>query len=436
MSADTPASPASKRGSSPFSRGGVLAVVLVGFAAFAAMLYFIGIGDTGGQERGGAAHASANGINGYSGLVQLLEGEGYEVERSRGRDGLETTDLLILTPPQMTDPEEFATILQNREYLGPTLVILPKWTATSPGDNVSEEDADRMQSDWVALAGASAVGWTENLPAPFKFSTQIEELKADEAPYWDGLGLSGELPTKTVLYAEDNASTEAIIADAAGHTLALNVVGQAGTDYYEDAHWTIFVVEPDLVNNYGLADAQRAAAALALVREAGYGDMNSITFDMTLNGFGGSVNLLTLAFEPPFLAATLCLLFAMLIVGWRAFLRFGPAAAGAQDIAFGKRRLVSNGAGLIVRARRLGLLAAPYANLTERRLGRALGIPHPNAEAIDKALAVRLPSEEPFSRRAQRLREASKPMDILRAAQALNDLTNKLIPKIKGKTAA
>jgi len=30
------------------------------------------------------------------------------------------------------------------------------------------------------------------------------------------------------------------------------------------------------------------------------------TFDLTLNGLGASRNLLTLAFEPPFLAATLC----------------------------------------------------------------------------------------------------------------------------------
>lgn len=40
----------------------------------------------------------------------------------------------------------------------------------------------------------------------------------------------------------------------------------------------------------------------------------TITFDLTLNGLGESKNLLTLAFEPPFLAATLCLLFAALVI--------------------------------------------------------------------------------------------------------------------------
>ncbi len=420
----------SARAASPFSRGAMLAIVLVGFTAFIAMLYFIGIGDTGGRERSGSAHATANGINGYSGLVQLLEGEGYVVERSRGRDGLETTDLLILTPPSFTDPEEFATILENREYLGPTLVILPKWNARTPDtDTIAEEDADRMQSDWVALTGTNAANWTENLPAPYGFDTQIEQIEEKTASTWEGLGLSGTLPTRTVQYAGDKSTHEAVFKDGAGRIIALNIIGEDGTEYYENSHWTMFVTEPDLVNNYGLADPRRAAAALALVREAGYGDMNSVTFDLTLNGQGGSVNLLTLAFQPPFLAATLCLILAMLIVGWRAFLRFGPAAAGSADIAFGKRRLVSNGAGLIVRARRLGLLAAPYINLTQRRLGRALGIARPDAEMIDNAMAIRLPEEEPFSSLATRLTNAQKPMDILHAAQALNELTKKLTPK-------
>jgi len=41
-------------------------------------------------------------------------------------------------------------------------------------------------------------------------------------------------------------------------------------------------------------------------------------------------------------------------------------------------------------------------------------------------LATRLPQEEPYSRRVARLREARKPSDILRAAQALKELEGKL----------
>jgi hypothetical protein len=231
-----------------------------------------------------------------------------------------------------------------------------------------------------------------------------------------------------MLYADSNARHEALIADAAGHTLAFKVIGEPGSAYNENAHWTIFVADADLVNNYGMAGKSRAEAALALVEELTYdGDISAVTFDMTLNGFGASENLLTLAFRPPFLAATLCLLLALLIVGWRAFQRFGPPAlAGGPAIAFGKQRLIANGAGLILRARRLRLLGAPYAALSARRIAERLGLARPDPQAIDAALARRLPGEEPFTRRAARLEAASKPADILTAAQALDSLTTKL----------
>ena len=414
------------RQQSPFSRLTVLGVVLVGFAAFLAMLYFISSGDTGGRGNEGAAHASATGLNGYAGLVRLLEGEGYDVTRSRSPSGLETTDLLILTPNIYTDAEEFGQILKNREYLGPTLVILPKWFASRPPRNIPDEVAEQFKEGWVQLGGATNLDWTDELPAPFAFDHQLELLEEDRSLAWEGLDYAGELPTRSIAFAENKDIHDPLVTDAAGHTLAFNVLGEEGTSYYEDAHWTIFVVEPDLVNNYGLADPERAKAALALVREAGYGDTTAITFDMTLNGYGGAMNLLTLAFQPPFLAATLCLILAMLIIGWRAFLRFGPAAASGPEIAFGKKRLVANGAGLIVRAKRLGLLAAPYAALSERRLAQILGLHAHDPEAIDAALAVRLPDEEPFSTRAARLQSATTPSEILRAAQALRELEGKL----------
>ena len=236
------------------------------------------------------------------------------------------------------------------------------------------------------------------------------------------------MPTESVLYGETNSAHRGLITDGSGRRLALLVEGEEGEDYFENAHWTVFVTDADLMNNYGLADAARAKAALALIDELSYSDKNiGVTFDLTLNGFGASENLLTLAFRPPFLAATLCLLMALLIVGWRAFQRFGPAAAGSGPaIAFGKQRLVANGAGLIIRARRLRLLGAPYAALSARRVAERLGLARADREAIDAALARRLPGEEPFSRRAARMEEAAKPAEILSAAQALDDLTTKL----------
>ncbi|MEO0058016.1 MAG: hypothetical protein RIT17_1489 [Pseudomonadota bacterium] len=416
-------------GGATFSRGGALALVAGGFALFLLLIYLIASGEGfGGDGNNGDAHAAAKGLNGYAGLVRLAEESGYSVTRSRSPAGLETDGLLVLTPPPATDPEEFAKLLQKRENIGPTLVILPKWTAQRPPPILPREVREKFRTGWVVLGDAYELEWTSRLPAPYGFTTKLEQLEPDEAPDWEGLGTSGALPTRTILYTEEDAQHEPLITDAAGHWLALRVVGKEGTPFYDNAHWTVFVAEPDLVNNYGLADKARAEAAMALLGEAAYdGDVEMVTFDLTLNGFGASENLLTLAFRPPFLAATMCLLLALLIIGWRAFKRFGPAAAdGDPGIAFGKQRLIANGAGLIVRARRLHLLGAPYAALTARRLADRLGLVRHDAAAIDAALARRLPGEEPFSRRAARLETAHKPAEILGAAQALDDLTRQL----------
>lgn len=411
---------------SPFSRRTMFGVLAAGFATFLAMLYFIGAGDTGERGNNGSAHAAATGLNGYAGLVRLLEAEDYDVTLSRSPAGLETDDLLILMPERFTDAEALGQILKNREYVGPTLVILPKWGASPPPPGTDQEVAEKFEDGWVTLYDASAHGWPAELPLPYRLEQQVETLEDGNVAEWSGFNLQGRLPTKSITFSKDSDIHGPIITDDADHTLAFQVIGEEGTEYYNEAHWTTFVVEPDLVNNYGLADERRARAALALVDEAGYGEATSITFDMTLNGYGGAMNLLTLAFQPPFLAATLCLLLAMLIIGWRAFLRFGPAVASQSDIAFGKNRLVRNGAGLIVRAKRLGLLAKPYADLSMRRIARVLGIARPDADAIDEAIAARLPQEEPFSVRAARLQNADTPTEIVRAAQALRELEGKL----------
>ena len=428
VSSEGAVTPANARASSPFSRGSVLAILLIGFGAFIAMLYFLGVGDTGGDRGSGRAHASSNALHGYAGLTDLLEANGYTVTKSLERSGYQTSQLLVLTPTQSTDAEEFAKILEDRQYYGPTLVILPKWFVTRPRGEIADEDKERVKDDWVRLVSTTTPQWTQELPEPYALTVEADTPESEEKQRWAGLGISGELPSFSGLHAEAASGHEALVIDPSGRRLAVNVIGEEGSYFYEEAHFLTFVIEPDLMNNYGLADPARAALALAIVEQSSYDDKN-ITFDMTLVGFGGTTNLLTLAFQPPFLAATLCLIIAMLIVGWRAFLRFGPVAAKANEGSFGKTQLVSNGAGLIMRAGRLQLLGEPYIALTQRKLASALGLTHADAEAIDESLAQRLPDEEPFSNRAARLQSARSTADVVRAAQSLNDLVSKTTGK-------
>jgi hypothetical protein len=413
---------------SPFSRGGALALILGGFALFLALIWLIASGEGMDGGNNGAAHAASKGLNGFAGLVRLAEANGYTVTRSRSPVGLETDGLLVLTPPADTDPAELGKLLSKREDIGPTLVILPKWRAQRPPQVLPSEVRERFKAGWVILGEALPPEWTAVLPAPYGFATRQEQRAEGMAPTWRGFGEAGELPTGTILFTSADRQHDPLITDATGHELAFIVAGEEGSPYREMAHWTVFLVEPDLANNYGLADKDRAAAAMALLETAAYdGDIERVTFDLTLNGFGASENLLTLAFRPPFLAATLCLLLALLMIGWRAFRRFGPASASAGPaIAFGKQRLIANGAGLILRARRFHLLGAPYAALAGRRIAERLGLARHDPAMIDAALARRLPTEEPFSRRAARLEAASRPADILAAAQALDDLATKL----------
>lgn len=416
------------RASSPFGKATVFAVLVVGFLAFLALLYFISAGDTGGdRENDGAAHAASVGLNGYAGLVRLLEGAGHEVAVSRSPSDLETGDLLVIAPSPYADPEEIGALLEARQYRGPTLVLLPKWQARTIPDRAPAEIRKLFKEGWVALGMATETTWTNDLLAPYTFDTALDRLEeGDDGAAFEGFGITGDLPARTTKFVLAKDTLEPLVRDGDGRMLAFNVLGEEGSDFYENAHWVVVVAEPDLVNNWGLADPARAAVALSLVREAGYGEDTRVVFDLTLNGFGGTQNLLTLAFRPPFLAATLCLIAALIVIGWRAFMRFGAAAASAPEIGFGKERLVRNGAGLILRAKRMRLLAAPYAALAQRRIARLLALKRPDDAAIDAALAQRLPDEAPFSTRAEALRSAEAPDDILRAAKALDELARKL----------
>jgi hypothetical protein len=193
----------------------------------------------------------------------------------------------------------------------------------------------------------------------------------------------------------------------------------------------VIVAEPDLLNNYGLADRRNAELAAALVSATLDEYDLPVVFDLTLPGLGRSENLLTLAFEPPFLAATLMLLLAALAVGWRAFARFGPPIAEAPALASGKAQLARDGATLVARARRLRLVGPPYARLVGIRLGRALGLPEradaaARAAAIARALERRGENPAAFAAASEALERATKPADLLRAASALKTIERTL----------
>lgn len=408
------------RTANPFRPGTVALVLLVGAGAFLLLLYALGQGWTGGSgDQNGGAHGASNAITGFAGLVDVLEATGNEVELSRNAAAFEEYGLLVLTPPHNADAQELAQVLEDRRYIGPTMLILPKWMA-GPVPAVPGVEA---QEGWVMLGGASSPGWFADL------DWQSEPRLATGATRgWRGLGLGGELPkpgNAQALIGSSGAMFEALAIDSEGDMLA-------GRYYADDEAWPVVVVfEPDLLNNYGFADEMRARYAIELMTLARNGvETTPITFDLTFAGLGASENLLTLAFAPPFLAATLCLLMVALVIAWRGFARFGPPLAEMAEMAQGKRQLALNGAALIGRLRRWHLLADPYIALVSSRLADRLGVREHEADArevaIDRALA-RAGHEGPgFAMRANELRAAARPAEILRAARALYDIERML----------
>ena len=410
--------------SNPFSPRMVLGFVAVGFIAFLLLLYFLAIGDTGQRDNDGQSHAASNGLNGFSGLVELLESQGKDVKVSRTRSDLDTYDLLVLTPTMFTDGEELGELLAKRADQGPTLIILPKWWASGFSPLLPAEVTEKIKEGWVQLGSPSGAGWVKDLPEPYAFEVEFDPGKGEQPAQFSGMGLNGRLPTPSKIFAASDSETTMLelVETGAGEALVLSANG--GEE--DRAYPVTFVIEPDLLNNYGMADKTRAQLALELIDEASYYESTPIVFDLTLNGLGRSTNLLTLAFKPPFLAATLCLIAAMIVIGWRAFKRFGPPAVSGPAIAFGKQRLVGNGAGLIVRARRFDMLAGPYIDLSAQRTRDALGISNTDMAALDAAIERRLPDEPNFTQRANALRSARSQSDILRGARALKDLERTL----------
>lgn len=412
----------------------VLALLLLGGLAFIAMLWFIGSGQTDRGSNNGAAHAASRGLTGYAALVDLLEAQGREVTLSRNPGALDDEALLILTPPQWADGEEIAEIVEARRYTGPTLLILPKWNALRVPETIPG-----TKDGWVALAGASGPGWLEDFESG-TLAAAIAPLDRRDS-HWSGLGAAGRLPDRSQVQALTQGTLVALVGDASGRDLVAYlddggyypVLARAAgfepgdAEDFDSDRWNLTIVaEPDLFNNYGMADRDRALLAARIVELAKEGEDLPIVFDLTLNGLGKTQNLLTLAFTPPFLAATLCLIIAMIVVGWRAFRRFGPPLAEARAVALGKHRLVANSAGFVRRTRRLHLLAEPYAVMVGRRLAGLLGLHSADEAAIDAALARRVPQAPSYTERAAALRNARGPADILRAAHALRSIERML----------
>ena len=448
--------------SATFSPRAVLAMLALGFAAFLLGLVALatGLGDP--SENNGDGHALSNSLLGYTALTRMLEATDHDVAVIRDRGGLDTYDVLVLTPPHDADPDEISKIIEDRRLRGPTILVLPKWFAY----RAPKKPLSNTQPGWVIPVSPYSPEWFGKLEVFDEPQVEVADEDERSPTIWPGLERRVALPEDDLQQFFEAGTFVPLVEDSDGRMLAgfLDDGGDypdlhylAGVDhseggeaYYDDEYseeyeyddydeydpavdyWPVVVVsEPDLLNNWGMADRERAELAVELLDIVAGTGGSTIRFDVTLNGLGHVQNLLTLAFTPPFLAATLCLILAAAVIGWRSFRRFGPPVAEEPEIAFGKAQLVGNGARLIERARRLHLLGAPYAELLLRRIARKLGIRQTAAvqgleDEVEARLATRLGEAPNVPSLLAALKQARGPHELLRAAAALKKIERML----------
>ncbi|MGB5484975.1 hypothetical protein [Parasphingorhabdus sp.] len=412
----------------PFQRTTIMTMFAVGFVAFVALLYGLGTGDPLASGKNGDAHGASNSVVGYKALANLLEKTGVPVQYSRSQAGMDNPGLLVLTPGPFTPTKDIDGVVRQRIYVGPTMIILPKWqVGTSPD----------LQKGWVHRGDP----WGEELGVQMlkelaEVSLSVDDKAPAGRPARSAVGTGLKAPAIPVTIKGDTvraivqgpSSKGALVAylDNGGVYAQLDSLDESQiTDEEaidESFYPVVIVADADLLNNAGMADKSTARHALALISAASTASDGGVTFDLTFNGLGNAANLLTLAFEPPFLSATICLVTAALAAAWMAFNRFGPPAMEKRSMSFGKAALVNNSAAFIGRMQRGYLVTDPYAEMIRAQAGEAIGInPQAGEQEIHQKLdALGKSGGKHFSALFQQLVRAQKPQEIADGAAALH----------------
>ncbi len=387
------------RGAETFRPAAMVLILAVGALAFIAMLVLGAYSSDGRSQQNGGAHALSKAATGFSGIVRLAAATGRNPRIVRSARELDSEDLVVLTPE--TGQSDLAEILALR---GPraTLVILPKWqTVRHP-----------MRPGWVRAQGLVPEFLVEQVLAG---AIPLDVRRQRSSGRWL-TGARADVPpavrfaSPRVIQTVSGEALQPLITDSAGRAVVAK--------YGEGAVYVLS--DPDLLANHGIAELGQAAAALALLDYLNSTDARSVVFDVTLNGFGRSPNPLRLAFDPPFLGATLALALAALLAAVQAVFRFGPARLPERALPFGKAALIANAAALVRRAGREAALGPRYAETIRDKAASAFAAP---ARLRDEALDLyldRMPRGARFSELAEAARNARHRQDMLAAAQALH----------------
>jgi hypothetical protein len=350
---------AERTDANPFSARTIIWVIVAGLLAFAGFLFLMAYAPKWDRGGNGGTHVLSKSAVGFSGLYALERDWNADYATLiEDKDNWYSKGLLIVTIGTDTDSKAFEELVRVRRTSqmedATTLYILPKWVVVP----------SQKRRGWVSQMGTLPTDPAQALLDKLG-DVRLASGTIPKDARIGGLDDDINLPApRNMRWLSEGVVP--IISDGQGRTVLGRIDVKDGSDAF-------ILADPDLLSNQGLKTREGAAAAVAIIEALRPDDDSDIAFDTVLAGFEDSRNLLQLMFEPPFLAFTLTLIAAALLVGLHALGRFGPPAIEGRAIPFGKRALADNVATLIARAGREDRLGDRYVTVVRDAAGAALG---------------------------------------------------------------
>ena len=397
----------------------ILGMVLVGLFSFAALIVLMGYGDELRQKENGGATPISQSAIGYAGYVQLLGDVGFDVQtdtKPYKSDWQSRDRLRVYTPPS----NFMGGKLEGLASDAPKLIVIPKWMVTplkdktgwvrkhwagdfmratqldliigSTGKNIyvhQLDEDDTAESFDIELSSVPVIVTEVNMEGLQYFSPMLPKpvIKDDENEDGTEKSDGNETLEKVVDIVKKVTGDKILKLDS----IISGPNGEAVLIKLPDSR-TYVLSDPDFINTQGLSKQSRARLSVDILEtiiRLEELDPSAVTFDLSLHGIESKPNLVKLMTQPPFLAATLCLLAAGALIAWQGFVRFGDPRVLPQDYSYGPASLAKTSAGFLASAKRLGSMGDAYAQLTRRQAIRQLGLSRQSTAAIDNSLTAR-----------------------------------------------
>ena len=398
----------------------IISLVLIGIFSFTALVTLSGYAGDLRKKDNGQAHALSRSAIGFGGLVRLLGDMEYDVRMAR-TENISYEDEYALRVFTMSRPY-MADGLNDLNLYSPTLIVMPKWRTTPLRDRSGWVQKGRGNNKTFDMSNHERD--LKELLGDVEFTRHASDDKLVGYNVESNMGVDIALEDIKIrnLQTIDGPDLVSIVSADEGSILV----------YIDDTE-TYILSDPDFLNTMGIESRTRAKLAVDLVDSvislAG-ADTGRVDFDLTFHGLGGKTNIVKVMTQPPFLAATLCLLAAGLLIAWQAFSRFGDPIKVQRDYALGKFSLADNAARFISIAGREPNMAKDYAALVKKQVVKNLNMAGRKPKEIDTILARReitLEVPHKISDLEQRSRSALDSLGLMQLAKDLDIWKSKMI---------